>query len=61
MSTPNFQDQVRNTVSNVTGTVIAKYAEDGVTYFDVRWATEDKVWYHTPAANWETVKGYDDE
>ena len=52
---PDYLDEVRNTVSGVTGIVDATYVLAGVKYLDV--IVDDEIRYKSPAKNWEiTVK-----
>ena len=52
---PNYLDEVKNTVSGVTGIVDDTYVLAGVKYLDV--IVDDDMWYKSPAKNWEiTVK-----
>lgn len=62
VSEPNFQDVVRHKTADVSGTVIARYPNiwDGEIYLDVREGT-DKIYWETPAKNWETVIAYKEE
>jgi len=53
MVTPDFQDEVKNKNNEATGTVIAIYVKNGITYLDVR--DNDHIYYETPASNWETT------
>lgn len=53
VAAPDFQDEVKNKNNEVTGTVIAIYVKDEITYLDVR--DNDHIYYETPASNWETV------
>ena len=60
---PEFQDEVKHKTSDMTGVVIAKYSAPNMTvpgypqtwFLDVRGANE-KIYYQTPAENWETVR-----
>lgn len=58
MAIPKYQDDVKNKKSEYSGRVIAVYEETtdkgSITYFDVR-GTNDQIYYHTPAKNWETI------
>ena len=63
MANPEVQDYVKNKVSGVTGTVIAKYPleEHSTTMLlDVRSANEDEIWWATPMKNWEVLIEYDE-
>jgi len=50
---PEFLDEVTNTVSGVSGTVLAIFPLNGETYLDVRVA--QRMYYRTPASNWTVV------
>jgi hypothetical protein len=58
----DFRDEVRNTVSDVTGTVVAIYtlssATGNITYVDV--LCGDRVYWKSPVTNWEVVKRCDE-
>ena len=57
MTTPvAFQDEVKHMVAGVMGTVIAIYTKEDATYIDVRSAEEDRIYYKSPAENWEVVR-----
>ncbi|MDD3288405.1 MAG: hypothetical protein PHX43_05300 [Alphaproteobacteria bacterium] len=57
MTTPvAFQDEVKHIVAGVMGTVIAIYTKEDATYIDVRSADEDRIYYKSPAENWEVVR-----
>jgi hypothetical protein len=57
MTTPvAFQDEVKHIVAGVMGTVIAIYTKEDATYIDVRSAEEDRIFYKSPAENWEVVR-----
>lgn len=57
MATPvAFRDEVKHIVAGVMGTVIAIYDKEDATYIDVRSAEEDRVYYKSPAENWEVVR-----
>jgi len=56
VTTPNFQDEVKHKIAGVMGTVIATYMKDDSLYFDVRSADEERIYYKTPAVNWEVVR-----
>lgn len=51
-----FQDEVKHIVAGVMGTVIAIYTKEDATYVDVRSADEDRIYYNSPAENWEVVR-----
>ena len=51
-----FQDEVKHIVAGVMGTVIAIYTKEDATYIDVRSADEDRIYYKSPAENWEVVR-----
>lgn len=52
---PHYQDEVKNKKSGYVGIVIAVYVENSAVYFDVR-GVDDRIYYRTPANNWETLK-----
>lgn len=58
MAIPKYQDDVKHKKNEYTGRVIAVHVEltpnGPITYFDVR-GTDDQIYYHTPAKNWEVV------
>lgn len=71
MAIPNYQDRVKHRTASelVIGTVIAKYRinrglkevenkkayfEETIDVLDVR-SDDDKIYYSTPAKNWETI------
>jgi len=57
MTTPvAFQDEVKHIVAGVMGTVVAIYTKEDATYIDVRSAEEDRIFYKSPAENWEVVR-----
>lgn len=69
MDEPNFQDQVRHRKNpDGTGVVIAKYKDTTsetrgsryINFIDVR-TPDDRIIYHTPARNWETVVAYKED
>ena len=51
--TIDFRDEVRNTVSDVMGTVDAIYTIDDIEYIDV--IVDDKMYYKSPVSNWELI------
>lgn len=55
---PDYQDEVKHKITDVTGVVIAIYEIDGIIYFDVR--DNDTIHYQTPANNWITVVPVDE-
>lgn len=57
MSDPKFQDIVKHKTADASGTVIAKYCIGDVQYLDVR-EGDTKIYWKTPAKNWETVIPY---
>jgi hypothetical protein len=52
---PELRDEVKHKNHDVIGIVIEKYKMDGYQYLDVRGSNE-KIYYQTPAKNWEVVK-----
>lgn len=55
---PEYQDEVKHKLNDVTGVVIATYYVGNIEYFDVR--ADDIIYYATPAANWETTSKEED-
>lgn len=53
---PDYQDEVKN--NETTGIVVAVYEKNGIKYFDVR--TDVRIYYETPASNWELVSSVDE-
>ena len=49
----DYQDEVKHTLNDVVGTVIAMYEINGISYLDVR--VDEGIYYQTLAANWETT------
>ena len=64
---PQYMDIVKNKLTNVTGTVIAKYpgldieGKNGVNFIDVRIDSEERIWYESPVRRWEVLKKYSTE
>ena len=54
---PGYQDEVKHKTDDITGTVIAKYADsiDGQVYIDVR-GDDERIYYNSPVENWTTVR-----
>jgi hypothetical protein len=71
MNDPEFQDLVKNKITHITGTVIAKYSNaqtdilvNTINLIDVRLETgggDRNIWYGSPVENWEVIKPYDPE
>lgn len=55
----DYQDEVKHKLNDIVGTVIATYELDGRQYFDVR-VDEQRIYYKTIAANWETTVAVDE-
>ncbi len=53
-----FLDEVVNKVSGTAGTVCGIFTKDGIQMLDVRVA--DRMYYDTPASNWEVVRANDE-
>ncbi len=56
---PEYQDEVKHALTEVTGVVIAKYLFAGETFFDIR-GSEGKIYYHTHAKKWMTTRKAED-
>jgi hypothetical protein len=54
--TPDFMDEVKNTLNGTLGTVIAIYTLESKTYLDVR--VDDRIYWHSPIENWEVTVPY---
>lgn len=57
---PDLQDTVKNILNETTGKVITVYEKNGVRYLDVR-GDDYRIYYDTPASNWEVVIENDDQ
>lgn len=55
---PDYQDEVRHIATGISGVVIATYEENETSYLDV--CVDDRVYYKTPAENWETTVAYEE-
>lgn len=58
---PNFQDVVKHKIADVSGVVIAKYPAGNDQFLDVQDDEVNKVYWGTPAKNWEVVIPYKEE
>ena len=57
-ATIDFLDDVKNTVSGVTGRVDAIWTEGDVTYVDV--ISDERMHYKSPVTNWELIAKSDE-
>jgi hypothetical protein len=57
-ATIDFLDEVKNTVSGVTGRVDAIWTEGDVTYVDV--ISDERMYYKSPVTNWGLIAKSDE-